>query len=185
MAGTDLFKQASSFVDALELLSAGERAALKRDVGKTLSFASGNALVAFYRALPNGVSAGLEGRFFAVACTSCLWKIAQLAGNKRPYQECLKQIRADGYESFDKRVNSLLDCHWDDNDGYLQTKLCRISKQMRQKDLLPDFRGLLLDLVGWNDPQRRVQRRWARAYYGEMRLNSTKNDSREEENHVI
>jgi hypothetical protein len=58
MAGTDLFKQASSFVDALELLSAGERAALKRDVGKTLSFASGNALVAFYRALPNGVSAG-------------------------------------------------------------------------------------------------------------------------------
>ncbi|MGI6357080.1 MAG: hypothetical protein ACOX2K_00040 [Bacillota bacterium] len=90
MAGTDLFKQASSFVDALELLSAGERAALKRDVGKTLSFASGNALVAFYRALPNGVSAGLEGRFFAVACTSCLWKSAQLAGNKRPYQECLK-----------------------------------------------------------------------------------------------
>ncbi|MGI6357081.1 MAG: type I-E CRISPR-associated protein Cse2/CasB [Bacillota bacterium] len=91
-----------------------------------------------------------------------------------PIRNASRQIRADGYESFDKRVNSLLDCHWDDNDGYLQTKLCRISKQMRQKDLLPDFRGLLLDLVGWNDPQRRVQRRWARAYYGERkaRLNN-------------
>lgn len=185
MAETELFERVGKFISALEHLSTGERASLKWEAGKRLPEASGSALAAFYRTLPEGIGVSLEGKFFAVACLNCLWKSAQLSGAKRPYETCLKQIRAKGYESFDKRVNALLDCYWDDDDGYLQAKLCRVTKQMRQQELLPDFRRLLLDLIGWNAPERRVQRRWARVYYGELEVTSTHTNVKEEEGNAI
>lgn len=185
MADNGLPELVDAFLRGLERLATGERAALKRDAGKTLAEASGVALAAFYRALPERVGAALEGRFFTVACISCLWKPEQLKGPARFYESCLKQVRVLGYESFDKRVSALLDCYWEDTDGYLQQKLCRISRQMRQLDILPNCQRLLLDLVGWNGPDRRVQRRWARVYYGEIKPVADDNRSKEEDKNAV
>jgi CRISPR system Cascade subunit CasB len=183
LTAEELRSKAEEFLRALSEMDTGSRAELKRGAGQKLGDAGGGALAAFYRALPYGVGQWLEGRFFTVACLSCLWKTEEAKAAGKSFESCLKQVRLQGYESFDTRVRALLDTDWSDDDGYLAAKLARVAKQMRQKGLQPDFAGLLVDLAYWNNERRSVQRKWARTYWGENEhgVNERKNENSQEE----
>jgi len=110
-----------------------------------------------------------------VGCMNCMWKKEEVKSKGILFETCLKQVRDQGYESFDSRVRALLDTDWDDDDGYLGVKLTRIVKQMKQKGIIPDFQHLIMDLISWNAENRWVQRKWARTYFGERQKPENKN----------
>ncbi len=155
-----------SFFQKLEQLDNGDRAALKRNIGRPITKANGAALAAFYKALPSDAGSWAESRYFTIACLSCLWKIDEVPMVKKPFEICLKEIRTNGYESFDIRVRAIIDSEWDDEDGYTAGKLARVAKQMKQRNLVLDFDALLEDLMYWNQGNRSVQRKWAKSYFG-------------------
>ena len=157
-------------------LSTAQRAMLKRCTGKSLAQA-GRALGAFYAVKPPSVLPWQEERFFAVLCMTCLWGEDD-RGAVLPMENCLRRIRKT--DSLDHRVLALMDTDWADEDGLLNTKVSRLARQIRSSEerVSPDFVQLYQDLLYWNSDSRAVQKRWARAYFG----NRGNNDTNETEN---
>ena len=153
----------TEFFAALDRLSSGERAVLRRSSGKLLQDADARAMAAFYRCHP-GIS---EDRWFAAACFHCLWDAG--VGSKQPLEEIIRELKKKS-DSMEHRLASLIDTAWD-SDGYLLTKLSRIIKMARQQGYCVDCCALLNDLLYWNSDSQFVQRRWARTmcYENEMR----------------
>lgn len=155
-----------SFLNRLNQLGNGDRAALKRAAGMMLADADGKAVAAFYRCLPWGTPRWQEDRWFAVACLRCLWDVDAACGV--PFEIIVGQMIRDEKlsESTGHRVEALLDTTWDE-DGYMLTKLTRLVMLIRQKsDREPlDFEALLEDLIFWNAENQSVQRKWARAIF--------------------
>lgn len=65
-------------------------------------------------------------------------------------------------ESIEKRFVALLDCHEDDLAEHLRHAV----SLLRSKEVSVDWLQLLKDLRHWNYETRRVQRSWARAFWG-------------------
>jgi CRISPR type I-E-associated protein CasB/Cse2 len=151
------------FMARVNTLGKGEKTALKRSLGQTLSQADGTAVAAFYRALPSSVSQWEEEAFFLTATCICFWKDDNLP--QRSFVDCLSIIGRD-IGSMDKRVIALLDTEWNEHDSYFVGKIGRLMRMVKQKGLKPDFFELLNQLLAWTSPQRTVQRKWARVYFG-------------------
>ncbi len=66
-------------------------------------------------------------------------------------------------ESFEHRYTALLDTIWSD-DGYLNDKLMRMAKMLKQKDYAVAGVALLESLLCWNFDSRIVQKQWAKTY---------------------
>ncbi|MBR2527296.1 MAG: type I-E CRISPR-associated protein Cse2/CasB [Blautia sp.] len=160
-----MIEGSEDFFERLNSLGTGERAALKRSAGTMIQSADGRALKAFYRCMPS--TGGLyEDRWFAIACLRCLWDAGEEQGE--PFEAMISSlIRSDELsESISHRVSTLLDTRWD-QDGFMLTKLSRLGKMLRQKSgEIPDFPGLLDDLVYWDSDTQAVQRKWAQAMFG-------------------
>lgn len=152
------------YIRHLDTLDPGERVALKRAVGSRLQNA-GQAFQAFYRFLPNSVQPWEEGRWFAAACLACLWGPED--GPATPLPAVLQKLHnSDDWNGYLKRRTAqLLDIRWDDQDGFLLTKLSRFVKFFQQKGYRIDCADLLYDLLGWNSDAQYVQRRWAKNIY--------------------
>ena len=153
-------EKSGEFFSRLAGCATGERAVLRRNCGKLLKDADGQAVAVFYRNLPFGVPEWQEDRWFAAACFSCLWGDGETPA-------ALEDIFRDMKESSDStehRLAALLDMEWD-GDGFLLGKLCRIIKMAKSKGYAVDCEKLLGDLVNWNSPKRYVQKKWARAMY--------------------
>ena len=75
-------------------------------------------------------------------------------------------MKPDDKATFEKRLRVLLDLPWDD-DGYFAAKLCRLLKYCKSKGMIVDGKSLMIDLIGWNDDERFVQKRWVRELYRE------------------
>ncbi len=163
-----------SFFENLDRLGTGERAALRRETGVMLKEAGGRALTAFYRCLPVGVAAAQEAKWFAVACLRCLWDAGKEGG--RPLEQIISQMMRSGElsDSTGHRAELLIDTRWD-GDGYMLAKLSRMVKLVRQKSdrELIDFPALLEDLVFWNSENQSLQRKWARAIFGNQNNEET------------
>lgn len=146
-------------------LTTGQQAALRRETGHCLREADAQALQAFFSAIPPGVPFYEQERYFAVVCFVCLWK-EESRHQPRPLAECLCILKKEGGNSADGRFRTLLDTPWQNDDGYLLTKLSRLVRQVRHADipLYPDFEQLLDDLLHWNAESRYVQRRWMEQY---------------------
>ena len=161
-------KQISMFLNRLDVLSTGERAALKRSAGKMLHEADGRAIAAFYKCYPP-VSEEKQAKWFAAACIYCMWDWEKENRNTRPLQDILSDLRKDETlsESMQHRLTGLLDLKWD-HDGYLLTKLVRIIKLVKAKGHAVDCVSLLSDLElwdDWNSDNQYIQRKWARSFY--------------------
>ena len=156
-----------TFFERLDRLGNGERAALRREAGVMLADAAGSALTAFYRCLPVNVGTAQEEKWFAVACLRCLWDAGEQDG--RPLEQIISRMMKGGElsESTGHRVELLIDTRWD-HDGYMLGKLARLIKLVRQKSdrAQIDFSALLEDLLFWNGERQTVQRKWARAIFG-------------------
>jgi len=76
----------------------------------------------------------------------------------------LARLYQDGQEAIEARFRALLEAAPDQ----LPDRLRRVVSIVRSKGLRLDYRALLRDLLAWGHPRRRVQRRWARAFYGRI-----------------
>ncbi len=68
--------------------------------------------------------------------------------------------------SLELRFRALLDS----DDDQLPDRLRRLVTYLRSKNLGLNYQRLLDDLLWWDHPDKRVQRRWARAFYGGAKL---------------
>lgn len=148
------------FFEALSRISAGDRACLRRNCGKLLIDADGQAVTAFYRCLPEAVPHWQEDCWFAAACFSCLWETDQKG---QPFEAVLSALKENS-DSMEHRLAAMLDLKWDE-DGYLLLKISRIIKMAGSKGMAMDCESLLQDLIYWNSSNQSVQRKWARAMY--------------------
>ncbi len=162
---------------ALPEMTNTDRAILKRCAGKPLAQA-GRALGTFYAHKPPDIKPWQEEALFAVFCMSALWREDE-RGAIRPMAECLNRIRET--DSLDRRVVGLLDTDFDGGDGLLIAKLSRLVRQIRSsgESISPDFPELFLDLINWDSADRRVQKKWARTYFGKR---ENDNNNIQEEN---
>ena len=74
----------------------------------------------------------------------------------------LADSRGAGREGVDRRMAVLLDAPADD----LGFRLRQVVALAAAADMGINWRSLLSDLLWWDHPARRVQRRWARSYFG-------------------
>ena len=149
-----------AYFDRLSNCSTGERAAMRRNCGRLLGDADGQAVTVFYRCLPREVPQWQESQWFAAGCFSCLWD-ADAGGE--PLEKIFSKLKEDS-DSLEHRLAALLDLKWDE-DGYLLSKLCRIIKMVKSKGEIVDCESLLKDLIYWNSSNQNVQRKWARTMY--------------------
>lgn len=158
------------FVDRLEALSSGDRAVLKRNAGNLLTESRGGAMAVFYRVLPFGIHPNEEELWFIVATSRFLnrYKIEAIIENSnKDFGWTLIEInKAYKSDSFDMRVRGLLDCRWNEGDGALAYRLRQMVKLADGKSIPVDWRCLLHDLLNWEHPERWVQKKWARSYFG-------------------
>lgn len=155
----------SEFFENIDRLNKGERTALKRNCGIMLNHATGQAMIAFYKCLPEGAKQIEEPKWFAVACIYCLCE----DNPDRKLQNCFAVMKNDS-DSLSSRIAAVLDMDWDE-DGLFLMKLTRLIKMAVQKGYSFSCESLLCDLLKWDCEDRVVQRKWARDMYYEAQQN--------------
>lgn len=149
----------TTFINRLERLDPGERARFKRCAGQTLAEARHEVLGLFYSLLPPGVHQSQEELYFLVAT---LYPIAE-AGGKGDLGASLRQAQQDkNTPGLDRRVQHLLDA----DETQLPFRLRQAVRFLQSNRMPVNWPRLLEDLLYWTHPERRVQRRWARSYFG-------------------
>lgn len=71
--------------------------------------------------------------------------------------------RERGQQAIERRFLALLESDADQ----LAARLRRVVGIVQSEDIKLDYESLLRDLLGWFAPERRVQLRWAREFYGQ------------------
>ncbi len=149
----------TAFFERLDRLDPGGRARLKRSAGKSLA-ESRDALGLFYSVLPFGVPQAQEEIYFLAAT---LYPMAD-GGGKGDLGAALRRARqAKNMRGLDRRVEILLDA----DETQLGFRLRQAIQLLHSNRVRVDWSRLLDDMLWWNRPERRVQRRWARSYFAE------------------
>jgi CRISPR system Cascade subunit CasB len=175
-----------AFIGKLESLTSGDRAVLKRNAGNPLAETRGGAIGIFYRILPFGIHPNEEELWFIVATLRFLNRYKIEAFEDEPIRDfgwTMSEIkRANKSDSFDLRVRGLLDCRWNVGDGALAHRLRQMVKLADGKSVPIDWESLLKDLLNWEHPERWVQKKWARSYFGSFKEDSDPKISGENDN---
>jgi len=156
------------FISGLEALSRndsarGDLAKLRRCAGRALA-ESTQVFQLFYRLLPFPVREHEreEERYFLVATLFALNPKSSSARNFGATMAAVANSRSGGREGIDRRMAILLDASFDD----LHFRLRQLVALAGSVDAGVNWRQLLSDILWWNHPARRVQKRWARSYFG-------------------
>ena len=156
------------FVDKLEALT--QRDAARADLAK-LRRCAGRSLAEcpeifqlFYRLLPYAVRGDdrEEERYLLVATLFALDPRSSRARDFGVSMRAVAGSRGAGREGVDKRMAVLLDSPSDD----VAFRLRQVVALAASADIGVNWRSLLSDVLWWDHPARRVQRRWARSYFG-------------------
>jgi CRISPR system Cascade subunit CasB len=173
-----------SYSQRLETLSDGQRASLKRCAGRLLREADARALSAFYSVLSRKESTWREELIFAALCMACLWRREDVQAPK-PFISCLLNVASgEQSESLDNRLRELLDTAYHETD-FLSIKLYRLVRRLRAEGERPDFDALTGDLLRWNHPDKYIQLKWAREYFGRGTKETTEETDEEESNDAV
>jgi CRISPR system Cascade subunit CasB len=81
-------------------------------------------------------------------------------GMKRRFRILLDATFDRIYDPFNEAVS------WQDGGGELAYRLRQMVKLLASKNLGVDWAELLVDLCRWSHPEKRVQKKWARSYFG-------------------
>lgn len=155
------------FVERLARLEPGERARFKRNSGCRLAEARGVTTL-FYRLLPGGVPVYQEEKYFLVAT---LFPMVEAGGNGS-LGDSLRRARKGktNDKGLDRRIEVLLDA----NPEQLAFRLRQAVHFLQSNRIPVAWEQLLNDLLLWEHPNRIVQRRWARAYFGNQQPENDK-----------
>lgn len=149
----------ANFITRLEKLDAGDRARFRRNAGNTLAEAH-NTLGLFYKVLPQGVPAYQEETYFLVAT---IYPLAE-SGSQKDFGSSLFSAKTlKNSKGLDSRVENLLDADF----TQLHFRLRQTVKFLRSSRVTINWQKLLDDLLSWEHPDRFVQQRWARSYFGQ------------------
>ncbi|MHB9145225.1 MAG: type I-E CRISPR-associated protein Cse2/CasB [Symbiobacteriia bacterium] len=159
---------AGLFLERLRHLGRGERAALRRNAGRTIA-ESRHAASIFYRLVPKIPRIDEEIYFLVAALYG--FNDQSHAGN---LGDTMRDVqRATGSDSIDRRMSVLLDAEFDLVDGRypgggeMAYRLLQAVKLAAGRQVGVNWRQLLLDLLWWTHPSRQVQKRWARTYFSD------------------
>lgn len=157
-------------IRALKESDRGRFAALKRNTGNSLAESRG--CFWFYEFVPPWIEENnrlLETTFL----------VATLIPHNRYTAEdslpkALKRIRPNsdqGKASMDRRFGILLDAGYTPGqDSELVFRLGQIIQLLESKRVGVNWSQLLVDLTNWNNPDKFIQKRWARAYFSAENL---------------
>jgi len=156
------------FAQRLDQLPRGDRAILRRNAGRTLAESRGVMPIFFriFRGLP-----AEEEIYFLVATLHATNRAGGTPGNFAATMRALSRS-ASGDDPVDRRMRLLLDATFDLLDGYkpgggeLAFRLRQCTKLAGSRGVGVDWIQLIKDLRGWGHPDRYVQKRWARSYFG-------------------
>ncbi len=156
------------FIGRLEELAHGgyaraDLARLRRCVGRSLS-ESPDAYQLFYRLLPHQVRGHDrdEERYFLVATLFALDPKSSRARDFGASMRAVAGARGAGSTGVDRRIAVLLDASGDE----LGFRLRQAVSLAAAADVGINWHSLLADVLWWEHPARRAQRRWARSYFG-------------------
>ncbi len=165
-------KYINYFLD-IDNLSKGQKAALKRSVGKTIGESKGEAIVSFYQVFPKAESSfGQEEKWFLTATLYAGYKTRlNQEDMKKPWHETdlgwtLRGVSTvKGSSGIEKRFTALLDCReYNESMAY---KLRQLLTMADSRQIPVNWPGFLNDLLYWEHPERFVQKKWARNYFNE------------------
>lgn len=112
--------------------------------------------------LPANLSAAQEAAYYLTASLFALHPKSTAQGNLGGH---LAQAKQGGNEdAIERRFTALLAAHPDDLPGYLRQAV----SFLKSKEIPVNWEQLLYDLQAWEHPDRRarVQKEWARAFWG-------------------
>lgn len=162
------------FITRLKNLKDNDRGAftaLKRAAGTNIAQSRQGAIAAFYKILPYSLMNSKKEEVY--------YLMATLYGHNDEYPfagdfgETLRIVRNKfDSESMDRRMTGLLDSKFATSKykiirgGEFAYKLRQLVKLAKSKDVGINWLQLLKDLKNWNHPEKFVQKKWARNYFG-------------------
>lgn len=156
------------FVGRLEALGGrdaarADLARLRRCAGRPIAECP-EVFQLFYRLLPYPIRGDVqrEERYFLVATLFALNPRSSGARDFGATMGVVAGSRGAGREGIDRRMAVLLDAPLND----LPFRFRQVVALAASADVGINWRSLLGDLLWWDHPARRVQRRWARSYFG-------------------
>lgn len=196
-----VLEAARSFIELLAQSERGELAALKRNAGENLP---GRGVAWFPSLLRTKTARRYEEIFFLVATLYGLNRdsesrikikgnlgnsLSVVAEKMRPLQ------KADEARRNFRRFYILLDASFDvivdsqnpdapvqSGGGEMAFRLRQLVKLCASKDVGIDWPQLIADLCRWNMPGKRIQKKWARAYFGQRADAAPENELTENQN---
>ncbi len=153
------------FINRLQELAQKEErgalAALRRGLGQPPGTAA-----EMYRYvepfLPQIRSRGQEAAYYLVAALFALHPKSTGVGN---FGAQMAQTRSEGSEdALERRFTALLSAHPDDLPDILRQSV----SYLKSKEIPINWNQLFWDLQNWDDEDRRVQKKWASAFWGRV-----------------
>jgi len=155
------------FLERLENLTSGEKAALKRCIGLQLKDSRNEAIAAFYKTIPfNEIKMGreFEEKLFLLATLRAFHRYPEK--KEISFGTTLRLLKeAQGSKSFDKKFYALIDSKISPDDGELAYRMAQIIRMSDSHGIKIFWRKLLDDLIVWGSETKTVQRNWARSYF--------------------
>ncbi len=151
------------FIDHLLSLASkqdrGALAALRRGLGRPPG-AAAEMFRLVEPFLPQKRSTNQENAYYLVAALFALHPVATQSGNLGAH---MAQARTPaGEEALERRFTVLLAAHPDDLPDYLRQAV----SFLKSKDVPVNWNQLFWDLHQWDAEDRRVQKKWASAFWG-------------------
>jgi len=158
------------FIDHLQKLAErqerGALAALRRGLGQP----PGTVADMFRYVepfLPQKRSARQEAAYYVLASLFAFHPRSTATGNMGTH---MTQARSEGgEEALERRFTALLAAHPDDLPDYLRQAISFLAS----KDVAVNWNQLFWDLQNWDDEDRRVQKRWASAFWGRSQIKAS------------
>jgi CRISPR system Cascade subunit CasB len=157
----------AGFVQRVRDLDRGNRAALGRNAGNTIAEARG--VNWFGRLLETEQRGRYEEVYFLVAT---LMPLNRHSAQGKDLGQTLATLAGKANrEAVERRFNVLLDAQfdlvedWKPGGGELAFRLRQLIRLAASKEVGIDWVQLVRDLKRWGDPEKRVQKRWASAFY--------------------
>lgn len=148
--------------DLVERQERGALAALRRGLGQ-----QPGTVAEMYRYvepfLPQVRSGAQEAAYYLVASLFALHPKSSSAGN---FGAHMAQTRSEnGEDALERRFTALLAAHPDDLPDVLRQSV----SFLKSKEIPVNWNQLFWDLQNWDDEDRRVQKKWASAFWGRSR----------------
>lgn len=170
-----LLEDAKDFIGLLQERDKGELAAMKRNAGVTLP---GRGVAWFPSLLRSHTARRNEEIFFLVATLFGFNRKPKIGND---FGSTLRTAAdRSGEAGIGRRVYQLLDASFDvivdpynpdavvqSGGGEMMFRLRQLVKLCASKEVGIDWAQLLTDLCRWNDPAKRIQKKWARSYFGQ------------------